>query len=159
MPFCVLLLMLLTLPLMTGCEPADAEAQPDEDYAALEETVFEEINRRRTSLRLTPLQHDDRLAEQARAHSRNMAEGAVPFGHQGFQERIAAAGLQVRSGAENVSRNRGHADPARVAVEGWLGSPGHRANIDGDYSHAGVGVHRSPEGVYFFTQLFVKTSQ
>jgi uncharacterized protein YkwD len=151
-------LMLLLLSFLTACEPGNAEIQPPADDSILEATVFEEINRRRVSLRLDPLEHDDRLAEQARRHSRNMAEGTVPFGHQGFQERVAESGLEVISAAENVSRNRGHDDPAMVAVEGWLDSPGHRTNIDGDYNRTGIGVARSPEGVYFFTQLFAKTA-
>jgi uncharacterized protein YkwD len=147
--------LLLLLLLTSACEPADVEAE--EDFSTYEEIVFQEINRRRSSLRINPLEYNESLAEQARGHSRDMAEGRVPFGHEGFQERVAASGLEVRGAAENVSRNRGHADPARVAVEGWLASPGHRANIDGDYNLTGVGAARSPEGVYFFTQLFART--
>lgn len=53
---------------------------------------------------------------QARTHSRNMASGAVAFGHAGFQQRAFHSQMAIRGAAENVAYNFGLADPATVAV-------------------------------------------
>ncbi len=42
-------------------------------------------------------------------------------------------------------------------MSGWLRSPGHRENIEGAYDLTGIGVARSRQGVYYFTQLFAGT--
>ena len=97
---------------------------------------------------------DERLVEQARIHNRNMGEGTVPFGHQGFQERVAAAGIPYKSAAENVAYNN-YPDPATAAVEGWIASEGHRRNIEGNFDLTGIGVFRNEKGTYYLTQLFM----
>ena len=38
----------------------------------------------------------------------------------------------------------------------WLNSPGHRKNIEGDFTHIGIGVVKNDAGVYYFTQIFLK---
>ena len=40
-------------------------------------------------------------------------------------------------------------------MTGWLQSPGHRRNIEGDFDLTGIGIVRVAAGTYFFTQLFV----
>ena len=57
--------------------------------------------------------------------------------------------------AENVASSQGYPDAAAEAVRGWLGSAGHRKNIEGPYDRTGVGVARSATGEVFFTQIFV----
>jgi uncharacterized protein YkwD len=54
-----------------------------------------------------------------------------------------------------VAFNQGHRDPAAVAVQGWLESPGHRENIEGPYELTGVGVASNAKGEVYFTQIFV----
>jgi hypothetical protein len=44
-------------------------------------------------------------------HSKNMAEGKVPFGHDEFQNRMNKVPFFVRSFSENVAFNLGMADP------------------------------------------------
>ena len=36
---------------------------------------------------------------------------------------------KVRGFRENVAYNGGAEDPAKVAVDGWINSPGHRKNM------------------------------
>lgn len=121
----------------------------------LEQAVFLQINQYRRSTGLSPLTPDDRLSDQARKHSADMASGAVPFGHDGFAQRIAAAGIPYRRAGENVAYNWNVSDPAGAAVQGWLKSPGHLANITGDYDLTGVGAAVNAEGRYYFTQIFL----
>ncbi len=84
-----------------------------------------------------------------------MAQGRRGFGHARFSRRIKAAGIEFTSAGENVGQNQGFDDPADQAIEGWLRSPGHRANIEGRYNLTGVGVARSRNGTFFFTQIFM----
>jgi uncharacterized protein YkwD len=45
---------------------------------------------------------------------------------------------------------------ARIVVRGWLDSPGHRRNLQGNYALTGIGVVRSANGEYFATQLYAR---
>jgi len=78
-------------------------------------------------------------------------------------------GLQYRWGGENIGWNNGYADAdSPVAIhEGFMNSPGHRANIlEPSWTHGGVGAYaadnvnflgkvRSPR---FYTELFMQAS-
>lgn len=122
---------------------------------SIEQSVFQQINSYRTSKGLTPLIRDDRMDVQARNHSGEMANGTVPFGHQGFDQRVAATQINYQAAAENVAWNQGYSDPATRAVQDWLGSSGHLANIQGNYNLTGVGVVQTSDGKCYFTQLFI----
>lgn len=47
-----------------------------------------------------------------------MGDGKVPFGHQGFDQRVSQFPFAVHSAAENVAMSNGFSDVARVAVNG-----------------------------------------
>ena len=87
-------------------------------------------------------------------HSRAMAEGTVPFGHQGFNDRVRRFPFHNRSAAENVAWNHGHADVARTAVDGWIKSPGHEKNLRGNFLYCAIGVYEKSNGAWYLTQLF-----
>lgn len=124
----------------------------------LETSIYEQVNQYRKSRNLSPLTLDARISEQARLHSQAMANGKVPFSHNGFEQRVKAIAKSIsyRSAAENVAYNEGYTDPARQAVEGWLNSPGHLTNIEGDFNLTGVGVVKNAQGQYYFTQIFIR---
>lgn len=139
--------------------PPDARTPPEASPAtalAVEAEVHRRIHEHRASRGLAPLAYDERVAEIARRHSRAMAERRVPLGHDGFDERAEAIGslFPIRSMAENVAYD-GRPDVAARAVEGWIRSSGHRANLEGAFDVTGVGVARSADGTHYFTQLFV----
>jgi uncharacterized protein YkwD len=77
--------------------------------------------------------------------------------HDGFEQRIDAISqaIPLRSAAENVAFNSGFANPDTQAVMGWIDSPGHRENIEGNFDLTGVGITQNTQGEYYFTQLFV----
>jgi uncharacterized protein YkwD len=85
-----------------------------------------------------------------------MAGDKVPFGHNGFSKRVKriAKSLSYRVAAENVAYNRGYPDCVGNAFQGWLNSSGHRKHIVGNYQLTGIGVAKTPEGGYYFTQIF-----
>jgi uncharacterized protein YkwD len=91
----------------------------------------------------------------AYAHSKDMGDGLVPFGHKGFNQRYRRFPfLMVRGGAENVAYNYGHDDPSKVCVDGWIESPGHRKNLLGYFDYMGIGLYINQSGYYYYTQLF-----
>jgi uncharacterized protein YkwD len=126
------------------------------DAAALEQSVFDQINNYRVSQNLPKLTRNSAIDNQARIHSENMAKGTVPFGHTGFSERIQAVGIPYSSAGENVAYSQGYSDPATIAVQGWLKSPGHLANIRGNFDKTGIGVGSNSAGAIYFTQIFFR---
>ena len=89
-------------------------------------------------------------------HSVNMGDGLVPFSHQGFNQRARQMPFSyVRGCAENVAWNHGYGDPAKVTVDGWIQSPGHRKNLVGHFKFMAVAVYRNRQGAFYLTQMFV----
>ncbi len=118
-----------------------------------------QINAHRLGIGRNALTWSESVAEISRGHSQDMADGKVQFGHDGFSARASDIGQVISwsSVAENVAFNQGFADPVSTAVNGLLNSPGHLANIQGDFNTTGIGVAVTPAGAYYFTQIFVKT--
>jgi uncharacterized protein YkwD len=128
----------------------------------LEKTVNQQVNQYRASRKLPPLSVDPRITQQARIHSKNMADGKVKFSHDGFEGRAkailsegSANAIPYQSVAENVAYNLGYSDPVRNAVDGWIKSDGHRKNMEGQFNLTGIGIAKNAKGEYYFTQLFV----
>ncbi|MBR8833586.1 MAG: CAP domain-containing protein [Stigonema ocellatum SAG 48.90 = DSM 106950] len=126
---------------------------------SLEKSVFEEINRFRVSNGLPKLHLKANISRQARIHSLNIAKGKVPFSHLGFKQRVNAIPIGYLSAAENVAFNQGYSDPANQAVIGWLNSPGHLKNIEGNYNLTGIGVASNSKGEFYITQIFLRSSK
>ncbi|MEU4985452.1 CAP domain-containing protein [Streptomyces sp. NPDC021969] len=113
-------------------------------------------NRERAGAGLPALAVDARLTAAAQAHSADMVardfyshtdpDGGEPW------DRAAAAGARSRTVGENIAC--GQRSPAEV-VEGWMNSPGHRANIlKTDFTHIGVGLAGGGRAGTYWTQLF-----
>jgi uncharacterized protein YkwD len=156
----------LFLALAGGALSSGAEVFPvpvpetrGEKQMALERQVFALINDYRHDHDLPGLTWNDAIAETARGHSRDMAEGRVDFGHDGFGDRVShlreALG-RVAGAGENVLYTDDPRDIARAAVTEWLHSPPHLHNIRGDFTYSGIGVWRSTDGTVYFTQIFLR---
>lgn len=126
------------------------------DVAALERSVFEQINQYRLEQGLSALVLNADISQQARQHSQTMASRRT-LSHDGFDQRIAAIEqwIPYRSAAENVAYNQGYAAPDRQAVDNWLDSPGHLKNIVGEFNLTGIGVAQNQQGEYYLTQIFI----
>jgi len=103
---------------------------------------------------LPELQWHQSLAQIAVQHSKNMGDGKVPFGHAGFNERVRQYPFHAISAAENVAMNYGMSTVAKVAVDGWIDSPGHRKNLLANHNYCGIGVYQNSRGAWYLTQLF-----
>lgn len=124
----------------------------------MEASILRFINDHRRSKGLGNLQTEDAATQQAVLHSKNMATGKTAFGHDGFDQRLnaikKAMGVSIMSAAaENVAEGQ---LSAREVVNGWLNSPGHKKNIEGNYTLTGIGVYRDKKGVLYFTQIFLR---
>ncbi len=133
-----------------------ATTPPSTNNAGIEQSVHNQINQYRVSQGLPALTRNDAIDNQARIHSKNMANGTVAFGHTGFSQRVKAIGIPYSGAGENVAYNQGFSDPATKAVEGWLKSPGHLANIRGNYNKTGIGVAITSSGKVYLTQIFLR---
>jgi uncharacterized protein YkwD len=146
---------------LTGC-PDHQQSGNDSSPNYLnknEKSIYTQINNYRLSNGLTPLQIDTHIVDQARKHSRDMANGVTPFGHEGFNERVAATHLNYQAAAENVAYNQGQTNPTTAAVQGWIQSEGHRQNIKGSFNLTGIGMVKNQAGKYYFTQIFILSKQ
>ena len=46
---------------------------------------------------------------------------------------------------------------AQGAFDAWMNSPGHRENIEGDFTHFGLSIRENPvNGRKYYTNIFVK---
>ncbi|WP_329243213.1 CAP domain-containing protein [Streptomyces sp. NBC_01478] len=118
--------------------------------------VVELTNAERARAGLRALAVDPLLAAAAQAHSTDMVARAFyshtsPDGSQPW-DRAAAAGSRRRTIGENIAC--GQRSPAEV-VQGWMNSPGHRANIlKPDFTHIGIGFAGGGQMGTYWTQLF-----
>ena len=143
-----------TPPPSTPPPPPSTPPPSSPTPTAYDEEILGLINAHRASIGKPALQKSQVIWEQANAHSRDMASGAVPFGHDGFSARIAAISAALGSGgsgAENVAM--GYTSAAAV-VSGWLSSSGHRANIESSATRTGLSAVRSASGTWYYTQIF-----
>jgi uncharacterized protein YkwD len=146
------------LPSESAAPSTVSQRSNSSPFGTLEQSVHQQVNQYRKSRNLQPLSLDARISEQARIHSQAMANGRVPFSHDGFEGRVGAIAkvIRYRAAAENVAYNQGYSNPDEQAVKGWLKSPGHLKNIQGDYDLTGIGVSKNAKGEYYFTQVFIK---
>jgi uncharacterized protein YkwD len=110
------------------------------------------VNAHRVTVGCAPLEWDGRVADVAEAHSEDMVARDF-FSHtnpdgDSPRDRLSDAGISFRLAAENIAW--GYAS-AEAVLSGWLGSSGHRANIENcALTHHGVGL-----ADWHWTHLFV----
>lgn len=125
--------------------------------SSMENAILKYINQYRVQHKMPPLKMNALMSKEAYKHSLDMAEHRMPFGHGGFLNRIKNCFKQFNknggAGAENIAYNY---KTAKVVVDGWLHSPGHLANIRGNYNLTGIGIARDKQGKIYFTQLFMR---
>jgi len=158
---------LANFPLYCGVRPptrtalAANEVTRRQDPAEAERELLVLVNRDRAAAGLPPVQRDARLQEIARDYRREMARTGevvhVSPKSGVAMDRVRAAHVSPlpRLLAENVGR----AFSTTEVENGFMGSPGHRANIlNAGVTHVGIGVAvGQAEGgavPLFFTQLF-----
>jgi uncharacterized protein YkwD len=126
----------------------------------IERRAFEQTNIERAKNGLPPLVWDPDLCRMARSQSENMGRlgylSHTPEG-QRLRDRARAVGIaHYTILGENIAYNFGYDDPGGFAVERWMLSPGHRANIlDTSFKAMAVGTFVAADGSVFLTQTFI----
>jgi uncharacterized protein YkwD len=128
----------------------------------IERRAFEMTNTARLQNGLAPLVWDPALCRMARIHSENMVRLGY-FAHETpdglhLKDRAHAVGIpHFRVLGENIAYNQGYDDPGAFAVQRWLISPGHRANIlSNEFEQAAIGSFVAPDGTVYLTQEFIR---
>ena len=127
----------------------------------IEKRAFEQTNIVRVKNGLAPLAWDGEICRMARIHSENMSR-------QGFFSHITPEGLRLRERArlvgilryavlgENIAFNQGYDDPGAFAVERWMQSEKHRANIlSPEFRAMAIGSFVAADGSVYLTQTFI----
>jgi uncharacterized protein YkwD len=126
--------------------------------SAIANTIVQMTNAERSNAGLPVLRSSAQLMEAARLHADQMARlGRLEHVLSGAQyprpeDRLAAAGYQWSSYAENIAMGQ---STAAAAMDGWMHSSGHRANIlSTSNTEIGVGYARDSAGRPYYVQVF-----
>jgi uncharacterized protein YkwD len=131
--------------LVSGIDPTSAGADSGTDLA-------NQTNGQRWWNGGTPFVLDTRLATIAQAQANEMARTGTLAHRTDLVEQGNAFVPGWRAMAENV----GVGATAEQVLEAFMASPGHRANIMGDYNRIGVGVAVDGAGRVWIVQNFAK---
>ena len=149
--------------LITAFKPVTAEPAPTTGVEpnAIEKRAFEQTNLERVKHGLPPFVWDSDICRMARVHSEAMSR-------QGFFSHVTPEGLRLRDRAriagilqfsvlgENIAYNQGYDDPGAFAVQGWMQSEKHRANIlSPEFRAMAIGSYVAPDGSVYLTQTFI----
>lgn len=135
--------------------PADAVLIQNYDYNDEELILADKINEYRESIGLNRLETINHISYKSEEHNEYMI-ATNSLNHDGFQERSAniIAVLGATKVNENVAYN--YSTPNSV-LHAWLNSAGHKATIEGDFTHFGVSIRTNPEnGNKYYTNIFIK---
>jgi len=140
---------------------APVAAAPALEANAIELRAFEQTNVARAENGLPLLAWDAELCRMARVHSEQMALQGY-FSHESpdglhLKERARESGiLHFRVIGENIAYNKGYDDPGGFAVERWLTSSGHRANmLYAGFQASAIGSYVAADGSTYLTQVFI----
>ena len=167
-----------TIIVTPPADPSNTSASDDnggnDDSAAIADNQATYINQitigvnteRNSNGGLAPLLREPNLDAMAAAHNIAMRDSApvnadpIQINHNNYQDRADQVfGLGYSRFGENVGGIRGYATSqvSNAFINGWINSPGHLANILGDFTHTGVDVLVDPtDGTIYATQIFAK---
>lgn len=124
-----------------------------ESYSIAKE-ILQLVNIHRASIGKEPLEMNTLATDLANEHTVYMI-GQNDINHDDFDkrsDRLFDEENASRTG-ENVAYGQRSAEDV---IKAWLNSTEHRKNIEGDFTHIGIGVIKNNAGIYYFTQLFFK---
>jgi uncharacterized protein YkwD len=127
----------------------------DYNYNDVELKIVQLINNHRKNAGLNELQVINHISYKSEGHNEYMIEKQA-ISHDGFQQRSQNIinTLGAEKVAENVAYNYITAESVFAA---WKNSPGHKANIEGDFTHFGISATTDPEtGKRYYTNIFMK---
>jgi uncharacterized protein YkwD len=133
---------------LATAQPAQAASSQSEIQAAITQ-ILNETNAERTKVGLAPLKLDSKISTVSQNWTESMAAQKSMTHNPDYQFQMPQPWMRV---GENVGQ--GYTKDTIVAA--WMASPGHKANILGDFTHIGLGYWVDETGRGWFTQNFGK---
>ena len=138
-------------------EAADATVQKVVTYSynSIELETMELINAHRVSKGLNPLEKINHMSYKSEEHDNYMIANNV-VNHNDFAAR--SENIMKTLGAKSVSENIAYNyNTPQAVLNAWLASPGHKENIEGNFTHFGIAIKENPEtGKKYYTNIFAK---
>lgn len=124
-------------------------------YNATELETMDLINKYRVSVGLNPLAKIDHMSYKSEEHDNYMIANNV-VNHNDFVAR--SENIMKVLGAKTVSENIAYNySTPQAALNAWLASPGHKENIEGNFTHFGIAIRENPaNGRKYYTNIFAK---
>jgi uncharacterized protein YkwD len=124
-------------------------------YSANELETMKLINDYRASVGLNPLEKINHMSYKSEEHDNYMIANNV-VNHNDFvarSENIISV-LGAKTVGENIAYNY---NSPQAAVTAWLNSPGHKENIEGNFTHFGIAIRENPAtGRKYYTNIFAR---
>jgi uncharacterized protein YkwD len=153
--------------LFVGCGNPTAPTEPETPglvtiapSSPVDQAIVDLTNIERSRQGLGLLRIEERLSHAARLQAEQLGRAGrldhvLPDAqYPRPEDRLAAAGYPWQAYGENLAF--GYPD-ARSAVDGWMNSPGHRANIVGTaFTEIGVAHAADANGRIYYAQVFGK---
>ena len=112
------------------------------------------VNQHRQEIGLEALKRSTIADELAIEHTNYMiAQSNISHDYFNIRFQELQQKVNARGAGENVAS--GYQDASSV-MNGWLNSSGHKANIEGNYTHIGLAAIKDAQGRYYYTQLFYR---
>ena len=139
----------------TSNDAENAQLFTEYDYNAYETELADLINEYRVSIGKNELIRINHISHKSQEHNQYMIANNV-VNHDFFDSR--ATNIKQVLGAVKVGENIAYNfSTANAALHAWLQSPGHKENIEGDYTHFGVSISVNPNnGKKYYTNIFMK---
>ncbi len=120
----------------------------------IEVEILELINNYRVEKKLIPLKNLSIIKSVAFTHTDYMVS-VNQVNHDNFFQRKKS--LVQNVSATKVTENVAYAySSAQSVVTAWLNSPGHKANIEGDFTDFDISAEKNLQGQWYFTNIFIK---
>lgn len=114
-----------------------------------EKLLFDAANHERAERKLPVLKWDEGLARAARKHAESMAEQDLLEHRLSGEPDLPTRARQAGANFSHITENIGMAVSADKFHDGWMHSPGHRANIlDAGSDSVGIAVVEGGEELY-----------
>lgn len=140
----------------SGSGSSSGNTSTTNGLTADEQEVFNLINAQRTAAGLSALKIDEELQNVARIKAKDMVDNNY-FSHNSPTygtpfNMIKNFGITYKAAGENIAGNSTN----KGAVNAWMNSSGHKANIlSNNYNYTGIGVVSSSKYGKIYVQMFI----
>ena len=126
----------------------------EKDIEDISFEIYNAINLHRSNIGLNNLIINETANFEAIIHSENQSlDNLISHNNSQTRAQIIFNTENAHTYGENVAF--GYTTTERL-VSAWLNSPSHKLNIEGDFTHTGIGTIVNDNGVLYFTQIFFK---